>query len=92
MESSSTGAHDGANEVRQRLPQQPAKPQQADSTEAAKATVTELNEDESKADKDDKEKRTYGRTPSGVGMTCELVFEYGYRNLRLPSIHCPRNS
>lgn len=53
-----------ANELRQRLPQQPALPRQA---KDAKQAVTDLNEDEAKSSKNDSEKRTYGRTPDGTG-------------------------
>jgi hypothetical protein len=58
----------GLNEfqLRERLPQRPSKPQQAKSPEAAKEAVTELNSAEENQT-DQKEKRTYGRTPDGTG-------------------------
>ena len=56
----------GTNFLRERLPQEPAKPQQAESEESAKHVVSNLNDQESKSGKE--EKRTYGRTPNGVGM------------------------
>jgi phosphatidylethanolamine N-methyltransferase len=41
------------------------KPQQLDTADEARQRVLELNEREDS--KDDKEKRTYGRTPDGTG-------------------------
>lgn len=55
-------------ELRRRLPQQPAVPQQAHSVDAARQAVVDLNNAEEHAEKDEKEKRTYGRTPNGTGM------------------------
>ncbi|KAI9668052.1 MAG: phosphatidylethanolamine N-methyltransferase [Bathelium mastoideum] len=66
----SSGTNDeshGANFLRERLPQQPAKPQQAESEETAKHAVSDLNYQEGKSEK--VEKRTYGRTPNGVVFT-----------------------
>jgi len=57
----------GGSELRQRLPEQPAIPQQAENPDAAKATVRSLNDEEDKKE-DETDKRTYGRTPNGVGM------------------------
>lgn len=59
-----------ASELRERLPQNPERPQKAVSIEAAKNVVSELNNDAAEDDKDGKtkEKRTYGRTPDGTGM------------------------
>ncbi len=53
--------------LRERLPQHPEAPQEAESVEAAQEAVKTLNEDESKKGKDDKDKKTYGRTPDGTG-------------------------
>ncbi|KAK1060261.1 phosphatidylethanolamine N-methyltransferase [Friedmanniomyces endolithicus] len=52
--------------LRERLPQHPEAPQEAESVEAAQEAVKTLNEDESKKGKDDKDKKTYGRTPDGT--------------------------
>ena len=57
-----------SSELRQRLPQQPEKPQQAKTADEARNAVLELNAAEEKADKDESEKRTYGRTAGGTGM------------------------
>jgi len=57
----------GGSELRQRLPEQPAIPQQAENPDAARDTVRSLNDEEDKKD-DERDKRTYGRTPSGIGM------------------------
>ena len=55
------------NELRHRLPQQPAKPQQARTVDEARKAVVELNAAEDSADKDESEKRTFGRTADGTG-------------------------
>jgi len=55
-----------ATEVRQRLAQQPALPQQAVEADA-KQTVSDLNADEEHSSKAEDKKRTYGRTPDGTG-------------------------
>lgn len=59
-----------ASELRERLPQNPEKPRKAVSIDAAKNVVSELNDAEAKGSTDGraKEKRTYGRTPEGIGM------------------------
>jgi phosphatidylethanolamine N-methyltransferase len=65
----SSTAHDDnvdASEVRQRLAQQPAVPQQAVVADA-KQTVSDLNADEEKSTEAETKKRTYGRTPDGTG-------------------------
>lgn len=59
------GGPDGS-QLRERLPQNPSKPQTT-SPEAAKQAVAELNAAEAKRE-DGTEKRTYGRTPDGTGM------------------------
>ena len=48
------------------------KPLQANDEETAKKTVLELNAAEAATDKKDADKKTYGRTPSGVGMLFSL--------------------
>lgn len=57
----------GTGTLRERLPHDPATPQHAQSSETAQATVKALNDEEDKAGKDEKEKKTYGRTPDGTG-------------------------
>ena len=54
-----------ASGLRERLPQQPDAPQKASSVETAQDAVKQLNAQEQ--DKDEKEQRTYGRTPDGTG-------------------------
>jgi len=56
------------SELRQRLPQNPAVPEQAKSVEAAKEVVKQMNDEEDKTDKEDLEKKTFGRTPDGTGV------------------------
>ena len=66
----SSTAHDGtmgADGLRSRLPNDPANPRQATSTESAQAAVKTLNDEEEKTGKAEHEKRTYGRTPDGKG-------------------------
>ncbi|KAK4960779.1 phosphatidylethanolamine N-methyltransferase [Elasticomyces elasticus] len=55
--------------LRERLSHHPAVPQQADSSEAAQATVKALNGEEEEVVKDETEKKTYGRTPDGIVFT-----------------------
>ena len=71
MSSNVNGAAHGTNALRERLPRQPEKPQQAENEESARHTVMELNDGEDKAGKE--ERRTYGRTPAGVGMSMVLI-------------------
>ena len=54
-----------ASELREKLPQNPDTPQKAVSVETAQAAVKQLNEKES--GKDEKDQKTYGRTPDGTG-------------------------
>ena len=56
-----------ASGLRERLPQNPDRPQKADSVETAQKTVQQLNEQEAKGNKDEKDKKTYGRTLDGTG-------------------------
>ncbi|KAK1812660.1 phosphatidylethanolamine N-methyltransferase [Friedmanniomyces endolithicus] len=54
------------NGLRERLPQHHEAPHEAESVETAQEAVKTFNEDESKKGKDDKDKKTYGRTPDGT--------------------------
>lgn len=56
-----------SDEIRRRLPQDASSPQQARNSEVAKDTVQQLNASAEEDEKDDKERKTYGRTPGGVG-------------------------
>lgn len=71
---SSSGLTASEGHVRERMPR-PEKPTDATSTEDAQKTVKSLNENE--ADKDQSQKRTYGRTPDGkvfvVPQTHDMV-------------------
>ncbi|KAI7502933.1 Phosphatidylethanolamine [Hortaea werneckii] len=58
-----------ASGLRERLPQRPEASQKAESVETAQDAVKQLNEQESKLNKDDKEKKTFGRTPDGTVFT-----------------------
>ncbi|KAK3721048.1 phosphatidylethanolamine N-methyltransferase [Vermiconidia calcicola] len=55
--------------LKEKLPQQPDTPQKALSIETAEAAVKQLNEQESKEDKDEKHKKTFGRTLDGTVFT-----------------------
>jgi len=70
---SSTARDDNvdATEVRQRLAQQPAIPQQAVEADA-KQTVSDLNATEEHSTKAEDKKRTYGRTPDGTGRHLDI--------------------
>ena len=61
----STGSSIAGKEVRQRLPQQLEKPQQANTIDEARRAVVDLNAAEDH--KDESEKRTFGRTADGTG-------------------------
>ncbi|KAK5165106.1 phosphatidylethanolamine N-methyltransferase [Saxophila tyrrhenica] len=63
----STGIDAGG--LRERLPQKPDAPQKAESAETAQEAVRQLNEEEVKKGKDEKNTRTYGRTPDGTVFT-----------------------
>lgn len=60
-----------ANGLRERLPQTPDIPRKAASVETAQDAVKSLNEQEQKEDKEEKDKKTFGRTPDGIGMYLE---------------------
>lgn len=75
------------NELRQRLPQHPAKPQQANTVDEARKAVVELNAAEERADKDESEKRTYGRTADGTGMLY-LVLKNSHLLHYSPTVLC----
>lgn len=55
-----------ASGLRERLVQKPDAPQKALSVETAQDTVKHLNDQEAKQDKDEKDKKTYGRTADGT--------------------------
>lgn len=67
MSSSSVNGSLASGELRERLPQNPEQPQQAQSEDDAQKTVKSLNQQED--GKDEKEKKTYGRTPNGIGSS-----------------------
>lgn len=66
-----------ASGLRERLAQQPDAPQKASSVETAHETVRALNEQEAKGGKDEKERKTYGRTPDGTGEYIQCSPEHG---------------
>lgn len=56
-----------ASGLRERLPQKPEAPIKASSPETAQDAVRKLNDDEQKENKEEKDRKTYGRTPDGTG-------------------------
>jgi len=70
MDSSEGSGAKNESELRERLPLQPVTPRKAVSIDTAKNVVAELNKTEEgeSSDGKSKEKRTYGRTPDGIGM------------------------
>ena len=58
-----------ANGLRERLPAQDPTSDVPQKSETAQEAVRALNEQESNDDKDEKDKKTYGRTPDGTGAS-----------------------
>lgn len=56
-----------ASGLRERISQKPDQPQKATSSETASEAVMALNREEEKLGKDEKHKKTYGRTLDGTG-------------------------
>lgn len=56
-----------ASGLRERLPKKPDSPVQAESVETAQDAVKQLNDQEAKGNKDEKERKTFGRTSDGTG-------------------------
>jgi hypothetical protein len=53
--------------LRERLPHQPEAPVKAETVNVAQDAVKELNEQQASEGKDEKDKKTFGRTPDGTG-------------------------
>lgn len=68
-ETNTTSSESGvdASGLRERLLSKPDAPQQASSSETAHEAVKALNQQEASNGKDEKDKKTYGRTPDGKG-------------------------
>ena len=62
-------------------------PQHAHSTESAQATVLDLNSQEEYAEKDEKDKKTFGRTPNGTGECFHTASVFAPVQ-DTPSLHC----
>jgi hypothetical protein len=75
-----------ASGLRERLTQQPDAPQKASSLESAHETVRTLNEQEAKGDKDEKDRKTYGRTPDGTGEYFQCSPKYDNTIVRVSQI------
>jgi len=74
MEDAGSSTSAEGNRLRERPS---AKPLQLHNSDDAKHKVLELNEQESKASKQNGQKRTYGRTPDGTGMCKGLPYTDG---------------
>jgi hypothetical protein len=67
MSSANDGLGVNVEGLRERLPQQAEAPIKAENTQAASDAVKALNEKEAGEQKDEKDKKTFGRTPDGTG-------------------------
>lgn len=73
-----------ASGLRERLPNKPAAPPKAKSVETAQQAVRALNEQEQAEGKDEKDRKTYGRTLDGTGEY--LQCSPGHGICELPSL------
>jgi len=67
MPSGNSGLGVNAEGLRERLPHQPEAPVKAENVNAAQDAVKVLNEQQASEEKDEKDKKTFGRTPDGTG-------------------------
>lgn len=67
MSSSNSGLGVNMEGLRERLPSQPEAPIKAANADEAQDAVKILNEQEASEEKDEKDKKTFGRTPDGTG-------------------------
>jgi len=67
MSSANDGLGVNMEGLRERLPQQPEAPVKAENEQTASDAVRALNEKEAGEQKDEKDKKTFGRTPDGTG-------------------------
>lgn len=67
MSSGTSGLGLNVEGLRERLPHQPEAPVKAENVEVAQDAVKELNEQQASEEKDEKDKKTFGRTPDGTG-------------------------
>lgn len=67
MSSGTSGLGLNVEGLRERLPHQPEAPVKAKNVDVAQDAVKELNEQQASEEKDEKDKKTFGRTPDGTG-------------------------
>lgn len=67
MSSAEDGLGVNMEGLRERLPRQPEAPVKAQNVDVAQDAVKVLNEQEAGEKKDEKDKKTFGRTPDGTG-------------------------
>jgi hypothetical protein len=78
MSSGASGLGLNVEGLRERLPQQPEAPVKAENVDVAQDAVKELNEQQASEQKDEKDKKTFGRTPDGTGAYTRPSFN-GHR-------------
>ena len=69
-----------ASGIRERLRRSPEAPQYAESVETAQDAVKTLNDQQAAQDTDEKEKKTFGRTPDGTGACLAYTLPDGSRS------------
>lgn len=67
MSSGTGGLGVNVEGLRERLPHQPEAPVKAKNVDVAQDAVKVLNEQQASEEKDEKDKKTFGRTPDGTG-------------------------
>jgi hypothetical protein len=78
MPSGDVGLGVNVDGLRERLPHQPEAPVKAANVNAAQDAVKVLNEQQAGEEKDEKDKKTFGRTPDGTGAY-NIPSSNGYR-------------
>lgn len=68
-----------ASGLRERLPNKPEAPQKAESVETAQQAVRALNEQEQADGKEEKDRKTYGRTLEGTGEYFQCSPRHGVK-------------
>ena len=77
-----TDVGDGSQADGSQLRERPSvKPLHLHKSDDVKRKVLELNDQEDRDSKDDKDKRTYGRTPDGTGMLVYATYQEGGCNI-----------
>lgn len=88
----SSGLGVNVDGLRERLPHQPEAPVKAANVNAAQDAVKVLNEQQAKEEKDEKDKKTFGRTPDGTGAYTIPPMAVGPSMCGIASIHTAQAS